>query len=203
MATANQLISDALLLLERPDLENLCRAQTRRVVLEAHARQEFSRDRASFDTAILTTDDGVKAVTYPVGFRKLDFIEMLDIDSNTIPALFLERSGATLLDYAHFKEPNNYFRRRNGMDVKWKLCAQPTMMRTHYYGFPSWVETTGEGGVISVECDSWILSEFDGCILYKVLAFLGAAVGRADDTRLWASLAQEATDQLLANYGDA
>lgn len=199
MSRADDIVQDAIDLLERPDLHSLAVRMLRRALLEFHGCDNFDRDKVILDVAVsLTAVELSEAL--PVGFRSLFSITGLRADE-VIVEQFKERRGEVLRDYFGYKEGKTWMLLGSNLNLRWD-CSLDTI-RLGYYGYPTWstADDLDNPGQLLITTDSWIVNEFDEGLLYKTLVNMAMGVDKGEEAARWEVKVREAKAALIRNYG--
>jgi hypothetical protein len=203
MSLADDIVQDAIDLIERPDLRSLATRMLRRAVLEWHGCDAFDRDRVSLDIAVATT-----AVEYsdtlPERFRMLEAVEGLLADVVVAEAAqFKERRGEVLRDYFGYKHGKTWSLLGNNLNFRWDTNLDT--LRLTYLGFPTWTTEPSEDDpdVELITTDSWIVREYDKGLLYATLMNMTMGVDKSAEATSWKNLAEQAKNELIRNYGNS
>lgn len=196
MATLEEVIDDALLYLDRPDLLDVARRSAREVLYKCHRIEDFSRD-VSYSTAEnVSATDATTTLTLPADFRKLVGVIGLGDTGLPLDAYAPKLAGvAAPMSYAGLRPSEDRYRIAGSqLTVLHYSLIRPTQVQLAYYAYPSFT-VAGDG---SVSSNSWMLESFDDVVRWRLCMQLQ---GLADDKRVSTATAffNESRNGLIAN----
>lgn len=199
MSLADDIVSDAILLIERPDLQQLAQRMFVRVLLEWHGAADFFRDITSASYEVAEGEFTVSG-DLPLKFRKLVTIEGM---ANGFPVIehaeFRETKGQVLRDYYGFRHPNTW--NTIGNNFAAKFCRPVDSIVIGYLTFPQCdLVTDEESGTVSIVTNSWIVQEYSKGLMFGILALMALGTDKSPEASSWAALAAQDKQTLIANY---
>ena len=197
--TPQEIVSNVLELLERPDLEVLAFSRLGKAINSAHSNQFFLQDQTYVDflSADVITGEGTAILDVPPRFRSLQRIETLDAVGAPLQREFANlRDGLSVRNYYGFRATSTYSKIGKVINL-FGVDTRAETVRVHFVSYPTY-ELNPLTQVW--ETDSWIVDELGALVeayLLFDLAVVTADTERKSDASAQINLYRQ---ELLHNY---
>lgn len=197
MATLEELISDALEFLDRPDLLDVARRSATEVLYKCHRSGDYSRDLVFGAAEAVSTDAASTQLTLPDRYRKLAGIAAVGSSGLPLQGYVPSAVGiAAPIGYAGLRPSTDCYRiAGNQLTLFHYQLIRPASVQLAYFSYPT--VTVAEGGAVST--DSWMCTLYEDAVRWR---FVLQLVSLTDDKAIQntaASQYAESISQLQAN----
>lgn len=197
MATLEQVISDVLEYLDRPDLLTVARTAAREVLYKVHRAGDFHRDRYVTTPVAVDSAAASTLLNLPAAFRKLE--GFIGYGSGGLQMDYAPSSAgvAPPLTYSNLRTVADTYRLAGGVCTLLHNSSslRPSSVSMQYFAYPQ--VTTNEDG--TVETDSWLLDNNEDAVRWRLTLQLATAISDKDKQAAATALYNESLQGLLAS----
>jgi len=197
MATLEEIISDALEFIDRPDLLDVARRTATEVLYKCHRSGDYSRDLVYGASETVDTNSSTTRLTLPDRFRKLAGIAGATDSGLPLSGYAPESMGiAAPIGYAGLRSDNDRYRiAGNQLTLFHYQLIRPASVQLAYFSYPAVTIALDS----TVTTDSWMLAQFPDVVRWRFIMQLASVTSNKDMQAVAAAQYAESIAQLQAN----